>query len=207
MEDTLVSAKLVCGAPTKDGGLCQRPPGVGGHCPQHQVDAPSEAGRWGKAVPPRLLDRYQQSANDPDQLALCHDIALLDARLDDLLRRVGTGESGDAWKRLRKIFAEFYKAHEADDDDRMDQKVEALNEIIAEGAGDETSWAEVLSLLEQRHRLVESEQKRLQVGKLMMKTDDAWAYMDALIQSVKRHVKDSAALTALNDDFTRILRG
>jgi hypothetical protein len=149
------------------------------------------------------LDRYQQSANDPDQLALRHDIALLDARLDDLLRRVGTGESGDAWTRLRKVFAEFYKAHEADDDDKMDQKVEALNEIIAEGAGDETNWAEVLSLLEQRHRMVESEQKRQITGKTMLRADDAAAFVDAMIQSVRLHVKDSDALAAIGADFAR----
>jgi hypothetical protein len=196
--------KAVCGAPTKNGGACQRPPGVSGRCPQHQVDAPSESGRWGKAVPSRLLDRYQLSVNDPEQLAMRHEIGLLDARLEDLLRRLDTGESGDAWTRLRKVFAEFQKALENDDEDKVKQKAAALDEIINEGAGDDAAWEAVLALLDQRHKLVDGEQKRQITGKTMLRADDATAFVDAMIQSVRLHVKDSDALAAIGADFARL---
>src|SRR5690606_3084472 len=85
-----------CGAKTRAGTPCKRAPVPGRtRCRLHGGLTPAGAshynfktGRYSKVLPARLRERYEEAAADPELLALREDIALLDSRLDDLLKRV-----------------------------------------------------------------------------------------------------------------------
>ena len=54
----------------------------------------------------RLAARYEESLRDGDVLSLVSEVALTDARLEDLLRRVDSGESGKVWEQLKQVRTE-----------------------------------------------------------------------------------------------------
>src|SRR5687768_3976371 len=99
----------LCGGRTAQ-GYCERRPLQGSkRCKRHNgrplVGAANPAfktGRHSKYLPPRLQDRYQEALRDATLLSVRDEIALLDARLEDLLRRADTGEAGKIWERLKQ---------------------------------------------------------------------------------------------------------
>src|SRR4051812_1922543 len=82
----------------------------GGKSPVGIASASFTTGRYSKAIPPRLLDRYHAAEADPARLALDSEIALTDARLADLLGRVDTGESGALWRDLAAAYRDLEAA-------------------------------------------------------------------------------------------------
>jgi hypothetical protein len=64
-----------------------------------------KSGRYSNFLPTRLAATYRNAAKDPELLSLHSEIALLDARMAELLGRVDTGESGALWGTLQKEWA------------------------------------------------------------------------------------------------------
>ena len=58
----------------------------GGLTPRGVASANFRHGRYSKAVP-ALAVRYEAAVNDPDYLALSHEMALLDARIQELVEQ------------------------------------------------------------------------------------------------------------------------
>ena len=170
------------------------------------------SGRYSKHLPTRLMEKYQAARQDSELLALRDDIALLDARLEDLLAKVDTGETGETWKALLETVHEFEKIERAlascDNEKKKAGfkagREEAIRTIIVlcqEGMADYAAWNAVRGVLEQRRKTSETEQKRL-VSMQQMITAEQAMLRDARIQSaILRHVTDPAALRALAAEF------
>lgn len=173
------------------------------------------AGRQSKNLPSRLAVRYQESLADSDLLALRSEMALTDARLDDLLGRVDTGEAGETWKSLRLTFAAGAKAlltwnekrgtvdgEKAKDDFFL--AWETVGILIAEGAQDYQAWDEVHKMVEQRRRLAETETKRLEKMGQMITADRAMNLIGAMLGLVRENVTDRNVLSKIAAGLDRL---
>ena len=181
------------------------------------IASPSlKSGRYSKNLPTRLMEKYDAARKDGDLLALRDDLALLDARLEDVLAKVDTGESGETWKALLSAVHEFDSAERALESCDSEVKranwkhdrEEAMRTIIVlcqAGMSDYAAWSEVKSLLESRRKISETEQKRL-VAMQQMITNDQLAVLQAnILASIKRHVTDPIALRGLAAEFSRFV--
>lgn len=189
-----------CGAKTRGGQPCRQHAMANGRCRMHGGASPSGLahpntthGRYSKHVPTRMLANYEQAQQDPDLLNLREEIALLDARLSDLLRRVDSGESGRLWKDLRTAA----KAYRSGDEDQQMQSLLDMLALIDRGYMDTQAWGEISSLLEQRRKLVESERKRLVEMQQMMTMSQAQLLIARLYDVVTQHVSDRTTLAAI----------
>jgi hypothetical protein len=81
-------------------------------------------------------------------------IALIDARLCNMLVRVDHGESGQPW-RLKGVFDGSNRHMVKGDVPAMTEDLNQLGQLILHGTDDRAGWSEVYDLIEQR-RLVES---------------------------------------------------
>lgn len=201
-----------CGAKTRSGSPCRRAPATGRtRCKLHGGATPLGAaspsfkdGRHSKYLPARLLERYNEAAADPELLNLSAEIALIDARLGEVLGRVDKGESGAAWKAALTSLAAL-KAGIAEGSTRQTAAaLTTLEGIIADGLDDYNVWTEIETLLEQRRKLVESEQKRLTAAQQMITSGQAMTLVVALIETVKRHVTDRDTLGAISADIAKL---
>ncbi len=179
-----------------------------GRCRLHGGKTPNGAalpqfknGKHSKYMPTRLLERYRDGVADPELLSLRSDIALTDARLSDVLERVDTGESGDAWKQAKEAYKVMTSGKPGDEG--IGKLL--LWQIIDKGLADYAAWHEVGDLLEQRRRIVESEQKRLVAAQQMISTEQAMSFVTAIVDSVRRNVQDRDALTAISMDISKLI--
>lgn len=91
-----------CGAKTRAGKVCQGQAMANGRCRMHGGSTPQgmasvhyKHGRYSKALAGTLLDRFEQSLNDPDLLALEAEIALVDALTEAHTEVLGNPEATD----------------------------------------------------------------------------------------------------------------
>ena len=160
-----------------------------------------KTGRYSKYLPTRLAERYQEAQADPDLLDLRHEIALLDARLSDILGRVDTGESGTVWVRLQAALADFKKARGGAGLQDAAEAFGRIQELIQHGAADHEIWAEVRSHLDQRRKLVDSERKRLVEMQQMITSERAMILLAVVVDTIRKHVTDRGVLAAIAADI------
>src|SRR5688500_13133655 len=116
-------------------------------------------GRYSKFLPARMAADYQAAKDDSKLLELRDNIATVDARLIDLFKRVDSGEAGAIWKEAQAAMSRFRDAQAKNNVDAMMLAVTQAERLIGQGAGDYAAWSEIGGLIEQRRRLVDSEQK------------------------------------------------
>jgi len=164
----------------------------------------SAGGRYSKNLPDRLAERYEQSRNDTELLAMREDISLIDARISDILKRVDTGEAGAVWKKARDVYDELVDALAKKDAVLASAKTKTLGDVIKRGQSDYAAWNEIVSLVDQRRKLIEAEQKRLVAANYILKVEEATLLMSALAAAVKKYVPDSNVLFQINQEFIRL---
>ena len=170
----------------------------GGKTPVGIAATTLKNGRYSKHLPARLAEKYEASLKDPALLELKNEIALTDARLEDLLKRVDTGESGGLWLAVQSAWREFKSGTPA-------EKVKAtvlLDRLIDDALEDYMAWSEIQTVLEQRRKLVESERKRLVEMQQYITSNQAMTLVAAMIGIIKDNVRDRDTLqnisTAVN---------
>lgn len=162
-------------------------------------------GRYSKTLPPRLLEHYNTAVQDQELLSVREDIALVDARLADLLKRVDTGESGKLWELARKATDDLRMAMNNENYGGVSLAVDKLDRLIGSGLTDHAAWSNLLIILDQRRRLVESEQKRLVAMEQMITSEQAMMLIAGILDSLKQNIKDRHVLNAINADLMRLV--
>ena len=158
-------------------------------------------GRYSRALPERLAERYQHAQQDPDRLQIHDEIALVDARLADVLARVDSGESGACWRTVQQALKRYLKARGGPTEERH---LAALEGAVLGGVADYAAWGEVYQLIDQRVGLVQAERRRLLDLQQYLTAEQALAYMRSLTEIVRRHVTDRPTLAAISADLTRL---
>lgn len=172
-------------------------------------------GRYSKNLPTRLMATYKERLADTNILALNDDLALLDARLEDVLAKVDTGETGETWAALLSAVHEFEEAERAarSTDNAVKRaewthdREEAMRTIIVlcqAGMADYTAWNEVKHILEQRRKSVETETRRRVLMQQLMTAEQATLMQAAVLDIIKRNVSDRPTLAAIAADFGRL---
>lgn len=201
-----------CGAKTRSGGRCKRAPAPGyNRCNLHGGKTPrghalphTKTGRYSKHLPTRMAARYLEAETDGELISLRSDVALLDARIADLLARVDSGESGRIWSDTKAAFEALRKANREHDTAKATEALFELDRLITRGQTDYATWAEVVNLVEQRRRTVDSERKHLQQMGQLVAVEQMMVLAGALLASVKQHVSDRDTLQLITTDFTRL---
>lgn len=161
-------------------------------------------GRYSKYLPARLVSRFEEMTRDAELLAMRDDIALVDARIADLMARVDTGEAGKWWSEMRASYGALSDALRRKDNESIAIALRDLNVTINKGNSDYASWNEITGLLEQRRKLVESEQKRVLAAQHTLRLDEAARLMAALTSAVREHVTDPVTLGRIEQEFIRL---
>lgn len=214
--------KEICGAKRKNGkGACGSTILIGktGRCAMHGGLTPSglaspnlRTGRHSKYLPVGLYEKFAEAHADPLLFELRSEVALVDARIGELLTRIGKNDSTELWKRLEDGFDTLNKTIMSGDKTIMSgdsdaqavvNALRALGKIINDGIGDWAAWKEITVQIEQRRRLVESERLHQKQMQQLVSVDQMMLLAGALLASVKTHVTDRKALSAISKDFDR----
>ena len=162
-------------------------------------------GRYSRYLPERLAARYEEASRDTELLSLREDVALLDARLSELIGQADTGESGAAWARVQKALKDLRKAEAGGNPDKKREARFSLEDAIDMGGTGLEVWREIGEHLERRRKLTESERKRLLDMQQMVTAERATVLVAALIATVKKHVRNGDVLAAISADVGQLM--
>jgi len=177
----------------------------GGRSPRGLAHPSTKTGRFSKDLPTRMLASYQAALADPEMLALHEELAVVTAREADLIARVDTGEAGAVWQGMRKALADFRTAQRREDGAGAASALREMERLVDVGAADYRAWAELLTTIEARRRLVDTERRRLEAAQQMITTERAMLLVAALVDAVRRHVDDRAVLDAIGREVEQLL--
>lgn len=199
-----------CGAKTRSGHPCKNSAMPNGRCRMHGgkslkgIASPTATAglKYSRYLPNRLLERYEQTINDPAMLELGNEIALTDSRLADLLTRVDTGESGALWATLKRAWREYQHAKPTD---KRSYEV-IVGDLIEQGFQDYANWQEIQSTVDHRRKLVESERKRLVETQQFITAEQAMVLFAAMSAIIKQHVTDERTRRAISEEITTLIQ-
>jgi hypothetical protein len=173
----------------------------GGTTPSGIASPHFKDGRHSKVLPTRLAAQYDAAQRDPDLLNLKHEIALVDARLAELVERIDLDGAGALWGMVALVHHAMNEAVDADDLDELKQLVDRLGTVIGRAAADRQAWEAILPVVEQRRRLVQSEARRRVAMQDMVTTEHQLVLLGRVAAIVKRWVHDSVALAGIAADL------
>jgi hypothetical protein len=176
----------------------------GGKTPRGPALPQFKSGRYSRFVPSRLLAHYRDAENDPELTSVRSELALVDARLADLLSRVDTGESGARWWALLKAHRAFRHAKASGDITKMQEALAALETHLAAGGQDYESWHDVCELIEQRRKLADSETRRLVTLQQMISAEQAMLMMGVIVDTIARHITDRQVVSNIVTDLQHL---
>jgi hypothetical protein len=160
----------------------------GGKTPRGFALPQTRTGRYSQHLPARLAARYAEAQGDSELLALRDEVCLIDARLTDVLGRVDTGEAGRHWAALQHTWTDLTTAKAAGDVHQVSGLLTRIGELIQAGAADYAAWAEIIGLLQERRKLVESERKRLVELGQMITAERVITLVGVVEDAVRRHL-------------------
>lgn len=203
-----------CGAKTRAGTPCPNAAMPNGRCRMHGGSTPHgsalpqfKTGRYSKYLPERLAAKYEEAEADPLLLEQTSEIALLGTRAADLISKLGTGESVQLLGIIALGLGEARTKLKETDLAAADALLENLIGFVARAHSDAALWGEIVSLVDQRRKLVESERKRyVEMGQVAT-LNEVFALIGALGASIKANVHDPAIRAALAADLARITGG
>ena len=164
-------------------------------------------GRRSKYLPQRMLASFAAAYSDPDKLAMDAELAVLDARLDEVLSSIDSGASDRHWRAVQAAWEAVETARLAHDLTRLPVLMETVGALITQGSAAQEVWDDVRSLIRDRQRLVESERKRLIEAQHVVSVEHAMLLNHLLIDAVRRHVSDADILRAVADEWHRLAAG
>lgn len=209
-----------CGAKTRAGGVCAKPPVPGRtRCRMHGGNSPAgpAAANWrdGKrskyvdALPRHYREAYLRAVNSQDLTRLTDQLALMEARETELLKRLSPESSTALWHRAQKALNDISKAMELPAGEERDVALrlaqEALVSSVRQGVATEETWRQLVEVLETRRRLADTERRRVESLKSYMTIEQAVTLAGAMVGIVKAHVTDRMALSEIVRGIQQLL--
>jgi hypothetical protein len=161
---------------------------------------PITSGRYSKFLPRRLAADYDRARKDSELLSVRDGMAVLEARLCELLKSVDAEESAIAWGKALRLYEVWGKGEPA----KALEAWEELGEVLRHGLGEAVKWREIQSLIEQQRKNSETEAKRLTQMQQMLSAEQANVLMAALLRAVEFHVSDAGIRRRVAEEFIRL---
>lgn len=209
-----------CGAKTRQGGTCRKPPLKGRRrCRMHGGKTPCgsasphfKTGRYSRYLPTDLRQRYAEHCRDRHGNNLQDEIGLLTSHIGELLRQAYQKGSANSFPRLKKLMVEINVAMKRDKLDKMHVLLIKMSEAIDGGMECSALWDKITERIESRRRLVDTQRKYdIDMGR-MLPVEQAHQFMATLGIIVKEacehHINDRVLsrtiLIEINNKFQAV---
>lgn len=204
--------RRICGAKTRSGEPCQKPPLANGRCRLHGgrslagIASPTiKTGRYSKYLPGGLAEKYHEALEDTELESLNSELALVNARIADVLTHVEVGEVGVAWMQMRALYHKLDNAIKTQKVTGMLEVMADMDALTSQGVGEFERWKEIYELMELRRRLAETERRRLIDMQQYITSQQAMVMIGTLLGIIKARVDDRNVLAAIQHDVNALL--
>jgi hypothetical protein len=186
---------------------------AGGRCIKHGgktgptgIAHPSfKHGRYVKSLPSRLAAQFEESESDPELMSLKAEVALIDARVADLLLNAHEGGAHSVFADISKAWKQLQYANKDKDKQKINDAIRAMNEAINAGRSEALVWEQINKLIETRRKMVLAEGKRLQMLDQFITVQEANVFMATMVAIVVREVSDRSQVASILGEFQKLV--
>lgn len=196
------SGKLICASTaTMSSGRCK----MHGGASLTGMESPRfKTGKFSRSLPARLAERYEEGLSDEKLQDFTDDLAVIDARIDDLFKQMEEGGGGDIFAEVKDAYRSFNYASKDGDKMAMREALRRLDDAIKRGSGETYLWSEIRSEREQKRKLVLAQAKYLQMTNQTITVVKANLIIAALLDAVRKEITDPSVLGRISRRFTEI---
>jgi hypothetical protein len=151
-------------------------------------------------VPPSLKPAFERAVNDPDLLNFGRKLALMEAREEQLLKRIDTGETDRNWTALQQHWQVMWEATDAGEKDKIQEQRMLISQLIARGQADAIAWQAIYDHWVHYQRMAEGEMRRREKARQMVPVEDAMWHFGEFMASMRIAVKERKAIPVEEQD-------
>lgn len=150
-----------------------------------------------------IAELYEKARVNPDLLAMTDHLALLEARMQEVLGKAMDSPVPE-WGEFVLAVGELEEAHVKGDTKGLQVAVTTLHRIVEGGQKWDTSWRQVVDLMDNIRKLADTEVKRKKDLGMMIPIERVMALMAAVGHSVKARVTNVEEVQAVFRDLARL---
>jgi hypothetical protein len=154
-------------------------------------------GRYSKALPDRLSARYEEAISDADRHDLRDEIALSEAKIDDLLAGMKHGQSDALLLLLRTKERQVRAAEARGDSERAEALMREILTVIRLGGDESLAWKDVDRWIARKTRIIEADVRIAAIRRQMISVEEVMALIGLILNAIRRHVPDRSVRNAL----------
>ncbi len=173
---------------------------------QHDFSQYQTRERYNEELPERLQKYYQSAARDNDLLNMRDDIALIEAGIQDSVRRLSTKDPGELWIKARMTYRDLVLALRMQDDRESTRLMTLLGNTLEIGYTDALAWQDIERKQEVKRKMVDTERKRMMDMQQVITTEDFMKVVGSLVDSIRRRITDEDILRYISDDIRQVLK-
>jgi len=177
----------------------------GGKTPRGHSLPQTKTGRWSKDLPTRLSSLYNEIETDASLLSLRDDIRLVDAMIRDKFSKIDANESSKSWELMRKAVDDLETAMDKEDYAGCRKAMRAMRDVIDMKVAHYAAEGEIRNGLEQRRRMIETEQKITLAGDQAISVEKAMLLIGAIAGILKTRIHDSNTLATIQQDISLLI--
>lgn len=162
----------------------------GGRTPSGPALPQFKHGRNIKYLPAGMQTKYQAALEDKELVSLRDDIAMVDVLEAELYESLCQDGTLGLFIQLKELFGKYRNFKAALKYAEAQSTLDQIETIAAVGADEALKRMEILTLKEQRRKLVESEAKRLHQAQQTITAEQALGMLAAVLDIIKTHVSD-----------------
>lgn len=176
----------------------------GGLTPTGPANANFVHGAYSAALPKSLRRDFERYVNDPELISARTELAVLRCRLTALAARLGTGETGEAWGRLRKALVKSREACEARDADALRAALRIATDVTDDANNREQAAENYMTAVERFTAVCSREARRLVEARMTCSVEQVHAVFQALASAVLANVASADERRKIAADVNRL---
>ena len=161
--------------------------------------------RYSKYAPDKIVERYKEMVADPQMLTLKEEIALIRARIAELLGNIKEQQSEQTWVELRATLRQVQKARSKKDVPKMATGLTQMEELIEAGFSTVDDWGELGAQMDRLSRLVALERRHIIEMRYLMSAEQVGVLFTQLIQILTMRITDADTRRAVVTDIRGLL--
>ncbi len=161
--------------------------------------------RYGREIPSALFDRYVLAAEDTELNSLSEEIALIDAKISNLLVNAEDWGGEEILEDVKEAFTAFQIAYRAKDDFKIKAGMARLESTVDRADHEATAWKQITNLIELRRRLVIAEVNRQKLLEQFIPAAQVQNLIASIIEAIKLEVFDEGTRVAIQNRINTLL--
>jgi hypothetical protein len=206
-----------CCAENREGNRCGQiaEPGYvvchyhGGKTPRGIESVHFQGRGYSQDLPAQLADRMLATLQDIDFSSMRQEIALVDARLGELLQKLDSGETGTAWRAVIGAYSDLEDARGMDEGQERDEKEQAamgdLWNAITSAGREREAWMEIYDGLEVRRKMADTETKRDKARQESLSMEEAMALIGTIVRILYDEIEDRDLLRRVGEKIRKLM--